>query len=311
MRELLRVYVTGLAMGAADVVPGVSGATVALILGIYDRVVRAITAIDRRLLGQLGRAHRSKHRAQLRETLERTDIGFLLVLCLGILTAVVVLARLAHHAASTYPVPTYAFFFGLIGASAVVLYREIPRWTPLRVALGIVAILAAAVVSGVTVQAPGHGPVAVFTTGAVAITAMVLPGVSGAFFLVVLGQYEHLTGELTALTDALVAPLAGGDGGSVTGPATTVLIFLAGAVLGLFSVAHVVRRALDAYRAATMVVLVSLMVGALRVPGELVLVELSHPASPEAGVGVLVALVGAGAILAFDRHTGGLRYLEE
>ncbi|ELZ19134.1 hypothetical protein C477_09029 [Haloterrigena salina JCM 13891] len=308
MRDFLAVYCKGFSMGAADVVPGVSGGTIALIVGIYDRLIRAITAIDPRAFRPALRPHDPEARAQLRTELERMEIPFLLSLGLGVGTAIVLLSSLMHEAATTYPVATYGFFFGLIAASAVVLYGEIDRWTVGRVAISVGAIALAFAVSGTTAGDVPHGLPIVLVAGAVAICAMILPGVSGAFFLLILGQYEYMTGTLRGFIDALFDLLDGGALAPVLETGTIVVVFGVGAVVGLFTMAHAVGYALERYRAATLAALVSLMVGALRLPAERVLSNLGETSLGTPGIAVAMAFVGAGAVLLVDWYTDDLEY---
>lgn len=311
MRELLVVYCKGFSMGAADVVPGVSGATIALIVGIYDRLIRAITALDPRELQPALRIHEADGRTALVDALERMDVPFLIALGLGVVSAIVVLSRLMHGAVTTYPVPTYGFFFGLIAASAIVLYTEIPVWSPRRVAIGVAGAAIAFLITGATATAASHGPLMVFVAGAVAICAMVLPGVSGAFFLLVLGQYEYLTGALSEFVDGALAVVNGGSVTPVIESGTTVGVFCTGAVLGLFTMAHLVSRALDRYRGATLVFLVSLMVGALRLPIVEIVGNLGETAGGSLEAAVGTGIVGCAAVLVVDHYTEDLEYTTE
>ncbi|SIR63853.1 DUF368 domain-containing protein [Natronorubrum thiooxidans] len=308
MREFLAVYLKGFSMGAADVVPGVSGATIALIVGIYNRLIRAITAIDPRAFRPALRPHEPEARAALWAELERIDIQFLLTLGLGIATAIVILSRVMHGAATTYPVPTYGFFFGLIAASAIVLYGEIQTWTGGRLLVSAVAIVLAFLVTGVTADGVSHSSLVVFVAGAVAICAMVLPGVSGAFFLLILGQYEYMTGTLSTFVDGLIGLLEGDAIAPVIESGTVVSVFGVGAVLGLFTMAHVVGYALERYRAATLAFLVSLMVGSLRLPVVEVWDNLGGSPAGTPAVALVASLVGAGAVLLVDRYTDDLEY---
>ncbi|WP_339102609.1 DUF368 domain-containing protein [Haloterrigena salinisoli] len=308
MREFLAVYLKGFSMGAADVVPGVSGGTIALIVGIYDRLIRALTAIDPRAFRPVLRPHDPEARARLRTELERMEIPFLIALGLGVATAIVVLSGLMHGAATTYPVATYGFFFGLIAASAIVLYGEIDRWTAGRVAISVGAIALAFVVSGTTAGDVPHGLPIVLLAGAIAICAMILPGVSGAFFLLILGQYEYMTGTLSGFIEGLIGLLDGGALAPVIDSASVVVVFGVGAVVGLFTMAHAVGYALEHYRAATLAMLVSLMVGALRLPVERVWSNLGETPLGTPGVAVAMALVGAGAVLLVNWCTDDLEY---
>ena len=305
MRELLGIYAKGFAMGAADVVPGVSGATIALILGIYDRLIHAITAIDPRRLRPGMAFHDAEARSEFVRELERMDATFLLALGLGVASAVVVLASAMHLAVTQVPVPTYAFFFGLIAASAIVLYRQVDPWTPRRVAVSVGAIAIAVAVTGVTGASASHGFPMVFLAGAIAICAMVLPGVSGAFFLLILGQYEYMTGVLSDFTGAV---LGGGSPDALVESGSVIAVFGVGAVVGLFSMAHAVRFALDRFYVTTMAALVSLMVGSLRLPLEAVLDGLGETTAGDPVWAAVGGVIGVAVVLVLDRFTAELEY---
>jgi len=296
-------------MGAADSVPGVSGGTIALITGIYERLVAAITALDPRLLRSALRVHTAEGRERFRAGLVRADIAFLLVLGAGIVTAVVTVSRVMEVALAEYRALAFAFFFGLIAASAVVLYGEVSLGTPRRVLAGALGFLLAFAITGITSSgAVPHSPPIVFLAGAIAITAMILPGISGAFLLLLLGQYDHFVSTLSTFVDRLLALATGGDPAALVDPAVTVGSFVTGAAVGIVSVAHVIRWALATYRAATLTFLVSLMVGSLRLPATEVL-QHGAPWSPGAAAAVVAAaLVGATLVLGLDRYTDDLDY---
>jgi putative membrane protein len=308
-RELLSVYLKGAAMGAADTVPGVSGGTIALITGIYERFVRALTALDPRILAHLPRLHRSEGRREFRRVLRRMDLFFLIALGLGIVTSVVTLSRVVHAALSAFRPQTFAFFFGLIGASAVVLYEHLSVRSAGQATAAVVAFVVAFVVTGASSSGLfGHTLPVIFVTGAVAITAMVLPGVSGAFLLLVLNQYYYLTGVLRTLVDDVLAALTGGGADGLVAAGLVVGTFLVGATVGLLTVAHAIRRAMERYRAATFAFLVSLMVGSLRLP-VVEVVDGVRTWTAATALSVLVpAAIGAGAVLALDFYTDDLEY---
>lgn len=312
-RERLRgwvvVYLKGIAMGAADTVPGVSGGTIALIVGIYERLIRAVTALDPAVLRRVRRLHDPEGRDSLRRDLRGMDVPFLVVLAAGILTAVVSLSRVVHAALAGYRGLTFAFFFGLIGASAVVLADR--RWlaTPGRVGVAVAGFLVAFALAGATGSGllPNTLPV-VFGAGAVGISAMVLPGISGAFILLLLGQYGYLTGTLTRFVDGMLAALFGGEPEGLAADAVVVATFVAGAAVGILTVAHAVRYALDRYREATFAVLVSLMVGALRLP-VIEVTESTGAWTVSRGLTVVgAATLGAAVVLALDASTDDLGY---
>lgn len=305
LKPLVIVYLKGICMGTADAVPGVSGGTIALIVGIYERLIGAITAITltriRRVLAAPVRWH------DARAAFGEADGPFLAALGVGILTAVVVVTRLLHVALESEPLATFGFFFGLIAASAVVLASEVSLDTPGRVGATVGGFLLAFVAGGRAGAALPSTPIVVVAVGAVAISAMVLPGISGSLILVILGQYEFMVDRLTAFVDALFGLAVGGSVTAAVDPGRTVVAFVAGAAIGLFTVAHAVRWALERYRAATLSFLVSLIVGGLRAP----VVEAGKNLSggwtvAAAGVFALAAVVGAVAVLGLERYTGGL-----
>lgn len=311
-REWVAIYLKGAFMGAADTVPGVSGGTIALITGIYERLVDAIAGLDPRVIEHVVWLHTAEGRAQLYADLREMDLPFLVVLGAGIATSVVTLSSVMHRAVESeqFAPPTFAFFFGLIAASAVVLYRYVEVDTSGRIAASVVGFVLAVVVSGAS---EGGGTVSpslafVFLAGSVAITAMILPGISGAFILLLLGLYGFMVEIPEKTIEAVFMAIQNGNPAALAGPGVPLVTFLAGAVVGLLTVAHVVRWALDHYREATLAFLVALMLGALRAPAEQIQNRV-EVWTPGFAVGVIAAaLVGAGLVLGLDHFTDDLEY---
>ena len=304
----LVVFLKGLCMGAADAVPGVSGGTIALITGIYERLIGAITAVSPARVLAVAAGVVPDRRGDALAALRAMDAGFLVVLVAGVFTAVVTVTRVVHVGIRSAPVVTFGFFFGLIAASAWVLLSEVSLDSPGRVAAVVAGFSIAFVVSGEAAAALGRGLPITVVAGAIAVSAMILPGVSGSLFLIILGQYTYLTGTLSTFVDALLAAATGGPLAPLVDSGTVVVAFVAGAVVGLFSVAHAVRWALERDRATTLAFLVALIVGALRAPvvrttGRLA--ELGRGWTPTAiATFVAVAVVGAAAVLLLERYTG-------
>jgi putative membrane protein len=308
VRRWISVYLKGLCMGAADTVPGVSGGTIAVILGVYERLITALTALDPRMARHLASVHTREGRAALVADLLRADVPFLLVLGAGVLSAAATVATGMHVAVTQYPTPTYAFFFGLIGASAVVLYRYVEIATPRRGLVAAVGVLVAFLVTDPSLTRTGTTTFpALFVAGAIAISAMVLPGISGAFLLLVLGQYEYVSGIPGRVLDGLVAAV-GGDLGPLVESLAPFAVFGSGALVGLFSVAYAVRAALNRYRDATFAFLVSLMVGALRLPATEVATNVSAVTIPIVATIAGAAIAGVAAVGLLDRYTEELEY---
>lgn len=309
VRPWVVVYLKGLAMGVADAVPGVSGGTIALVVGIYERLIRALTALDPTVVASLPRLHDRHERAGFYRALREMDIPFLIVLGTGMGSALVVLARVVHRALEAVPALTFAVFFGLIAASAVVLFERHWVGTPGRVLAAIAGFGTAYAIAGVSGQGllPHSLPV-VFLAGAVAVAGTVLPGISGAFILLLLGQYEFMAGTLTRFVDSTLRVFVGGTVGELLGPGLVVVTFLCGAVLGVVTIAHVIGWAIERYRAATFAFLVSLMLGALRLP----VVRIDGAVStwtPGTGFAIaFVTLVGAGTVVVLDQYTEDLGY---
>lgn len=299
LRDYLAIYLKGAAMGTADAVPGVSGGTIALIAGIYERLITAITDFDSDLLRSLLGVHTARGRAAFTAKLRALDLGFLVALGLGVATALVTVSRVLEVALVEYTALTFAFFFGLIAASAIVLYGEVKVNTPGRIAAAVAGFVLAFVLTGQVTAILPNTPLVVFFAGTIAISAMILPGISGSFLLLVFGQYEYVVSTLRQFTDAVLAL----DGPALVADGAVLTAFAAGAGVGLLTISRVIEWALAHYRAATLTFLVSLMVGALRLPAERVFEATPAFTLPVSAPLVLAAVVGAGAVLALDHYT--------
>ncbi len=250
LRRAAATIVRGFCMGAADVVPGVSGGTIALLLGIYARLVASVRA-GSSFLGGLARLDRSA----AREWFLRVEWGFLLPLLAGILLAIVILARPLETLLEEHPIQLAAAFFGLIAGSLVVVWRLLERRDGPRLAVAAVVAVAVFVALGIregateeTVsQLEDPATLAFFVSGAVAICAMILPGISGSFLLVLLGMYGAV---LAAVNDRELG---------------TLVVFAAGAVLGLALFSQALHRALERHYDTVMAALLGLMAGSTRV----------------------------------------------
>jgi len=241
-RKGLMHYVHGLLMGSADIVPGVSGGTVALIVGIYERLISSVRALASSAVAVL-RLDGERFRGRLREVHWRLIIP----LGLGIGTALVIGARFIPHLMETYPVQARALFFGLIAGSLLIPWRRIRH----RVPGHYLAAVAATVLAFLIVGFPPREIVSpalwmVFGAASVAICAMILPGVSGSFLLLVMGMYEP---TLRAVNGRDLLYIA---------------VFGMGAVIGLGLFSRVLEFLLERYHDLTMAALVGLMAGSLR-----------------------------------------------
>lgn len=230
-------------MGAADVVPGVSGGTVALVLGIYPRLIAVISG-GSHALGSLARLDIRGFITRLRAL----DWAFLIPLLVGIGMAVVALAGVIDHLLETQPVRMAALFFGLVGGSVVVATRLVQGWDAGKVAITAVTAVIAFLVLGQR-SGPVQDPslLLYLVAGSIAICAMILPGVSGSFLLLMLGMYDNVLG---AVTDRDLVVLA---------------VFMIGCVVGLALFSRVLHWGLVHHEFTLLAALIGLMVGSLRV----------------------------------------------
>lgn len=237
MKNGLMLYIKGIAMGAADVVPGVSGGTIAFITGIYDELLRSISSIPNAAVLLV--------RGRVREAWKAANANFLLILLGGIFTSVLSLAKLISFLLESHPIPLWSFFFGLILVSVHLVGKEIQRWGMSRI---VALLLGVAFAYVITVAAPmqwSDDGLSLFLAGAIAICAMILPGVSGSFILVLLGLYPVV---LAAVKNLDIGVLA---------------IFMAGCLVGILSFARLLSWMLDRWRDLTLAFLTGLMVGSL------------------------------------------------
>jgi putative membrane protein len=305
LREWASTYLIGMFMGSADAVPGVSGGTIALIVGVYERLITAITAVTpRAVLGFLKALTPLDGGISVRRAeaiFDEVDGWFLLTLLLGILTAVVIVTRIVTVLNDSAPVVLYGFFFGLIAASAVVLLRAISIRTVSAGVAAVVGFLLAFLMSGQAEELFGGGLPLVFVAGTIAVSAMILPGLSGSLILVILGQHARLSETLSTFVDGLAGLVTGGSVDTLVEPGTIVVTFIAGGLVGLFTISRAVRYALNRNREVTLAFLVALVVGALRAPVATVRADVGFSTTVLATF-LGVSVVGAVVVLALDYY---------
>ena len=230
----------GMAMGAADIVPGVSGGTIALLLGIYEPLLSSIgTLTDRALIEAV-------LQRRFRDVLDMVPWRFLMALGIGILLAALTLARVLTWLLDNHPVLLWSFFIGLVLASVVIVAGRVAGWTATRILMFALGAVGAFIVVGLVPAQTPNTPLFLFLSGAIAICAMILPGISGAFILVLLGKYDYV---LQAVNNVDVVTLA---------------IVAVGAAVGLVTIARFLSWLLDRYYDATLAFLAGLMLGSLR-----------------------------------------------
>lgn len=238
MSSRILLYLKGIAMGAADVVPGVSGGTIAFITGIYEELINSIKSINAEALKKLFKEGFGSFWNHINGT-------FLVVLFAGIITSVLSLAKGINYLLENQPVLVWSFFFGLIVASAWIIGRSIDRWTKGRIG-GLV--IGALIAYYITIVSPAHTSEAgwfVFLSGAIAICAMILPGISGSFILLLLGKYKYIIESLSEVRIDVI------------------LLFVAGCFIGLLSFARLLSWMFKHYKNLTIAILTGFMIGSL------------------------------------------------
>jgi len=232
------LFLKGMAMGAADVVPGVSGGTIAFITGIYEELISSIRSIDHNTLKLV-------FRGKLVEAFHAINGKFLVTLFAGIFVSIVSLARIIKHLLENEPIIVWSFFFGLILASIWIMVKKIRQWSfDITVAL----MIGLATAYYITIATPSQGPETygyVFLSGSVAICAMILPGISGSFILLLMGSYSMILSAVTEFDIVIIA------------------IFIGGAIIGITSFSHVLSWAFRKYHDATVALLTGFMIGSL------------------------------------------------
>ncbi len=239
LKEYLIIGLKGMAMGAADVVPGVSGGTIAFISGIYEELLGAISNINIGLLKTL----RSDG---FKVAWKQLNGNFLLSLFAGIIISIISLAKVIKWLLENEPILLWSFFFGLVLASIIYISKQITKWNFIAI---LVLILGAVLAYYITTLDPlvteNSSNLFLFLAGAIAICAMILPGISGSFILVLLGAYKPV---LAAVNERNL---------------TIIAVFAAGAVFGLLTFSRVLKWLFAHYKNYTLAILTGFIIGSL------------------------------------------------
>lgn len=241
-KETLIIFLKGLFMGIADIIPGVSGGTIALITGIYMRLVHAISGINLRFISRLVKGDFEGAKKSIGDI----DFQLFIPLLAGIGLAIFLMSNLLDYLLQNFEASTYAFFFGLILASPVLLYEKIEGLSVKIIIFSIAGFLAGFFLAGLATLQIGHSLPVIFLSGMIAICAMILPGISGAFMLLFLGMYDYMINVLKNLQFL------------------EIFIFIFGALLGILAFSRVLNYILRKYESITISFLIGLMLGALR-----------------------------------------------
>lgn len=238
LKDYFLISLKGIAMGAADAVPGVSGGTIAFISGIYEELITSISNVDASLFMTL-------FKEGFTAFWKKANGNFLLALIIGIAVSLISFTRLAKYLLENHPILIWAFFFGLILASVLIVGKEITKWDTANIITLIIGALVAYYISGLPSMMENDSTVFLFFAGSLAICAMILPGVSGAFILVILGAYKN---AIDALHDFDVKKI---------------VTLSAGALLGLLTFSKVLKWLFQKYRDLTLALLTGFIIGSL------------------------------------------------
>lgn len=244
VQEHIVVYLKGLAMGAADVVPGVSGGTIALITHIYERLIKAVDNVSLTLVLQLFGRNR-------KAAWQSLDGSFLLTLVLGIGTSILLVSSGVSWLLATYPIPLWAFFFGLILASAFVLKNSVTKWNITALVSMVIGFFVAFGIGLITPNTGSESLLYLFLCGVLVVIAMILPGISGAFILILLGAYETALNALDKLKNFELEGLV------------VFLVMAAGGAVGLKAFAKILRWLFTQHKNIVLAAMTGFLLGSL------------------------------------------------
>ncbi len=241
MREHITNFFKGFAIGAANVIPGVSGGTIALITGIFERLIDAIKSFDLKALRLL-------FKGKIKEFIEYTDLIFLIVIGLGMVVSIFSLAKLLDYLFTYYPIYIWSYFFGLIGASVYYVGKTIDRVT-----VGVVVwfLVGAGTAVVVTLFHPGHPNdnwLYLILCGIISISSMILPGLSGSYVLILMGNYKLVVIDAISTLDLKI-----------------LIPFGVGVVVGLIAFANVLSILYKKYKDQTIAALTGFILGSLSI----------------------------------------------
>lgn len=237
-KDYIFLVLKGMGMGAADVIPGVSGGTIAFITEIYEELLNSIKRVD-------AKAFKLLFSFKFKEFWEYVNGSFLLAVLSGIILSILLFARVIHFLLENYPIELWSFFFGLVLISAIWIFNKTKDWDYKVVLAVVVGLLTAYFITEASPATTPNSMPFVFASGVIAICAMILPGISGAFILLILGKYEYILG---AVKD---------------GDLQVIIIFALGCVVGLLSFARLVSWFFKEYPNVTVALLAGFMLGSL------------------------------------------------
>lgn len=272
--KAVSVALKGFGMGAANVVPGVSGGTIALLTGIYSEIVDALNAFTCKETWQ------ALFKGRLKDFWKLINGNFLVALGAGVLLSIFTLAKLMTYVLENHPVLTWAFFFGLILASVFFMVKDVHGWGLKDIAVLVTGILLGVYVCTMSPSVTPDGSWFIFICGAIAVCTMILPGISGSFILVVLGKYDYIMQAIGDLNWPVLA------------------VFAAGCIIGILAFAKFLHWLLARWECPTMLVLTGFVLGSLiKVwPWN----QTGHVVTSEIPGALLWCLIGAAIVVALE-----------
>jgi putative membrane protein len=244
--DYIVLFIKGLAVGAANVIPGVSGGTIAFLTGIYQELIDSLKSID-------GEAMKYLFTFKWKSFGKKINFWFLLAVCGGLVVSIFSLARLMTYLMKYQPIAIWSFFFGLVIASSIYVLKEIKHWSWREI---LALLVGGAIGAAICLLTPGKTPDGlwfVFIAGAIAVTAMILPGISGSFIMLLMGKYDTI---MTALGNISIGQASGYQ-------VWFVVIFFLGCIVGLLSFSHLLSWLLKKFYDATICLLSGFMLGSL------------------------------------------------
>ena len=245
IKEAILIFIRGLLMGSADIVPGVSGGTIALITGIYAHLVEAISRIRFAFVKPLLKGDINGF---IQGLFDEIEFKFFIPLVLGIGVAFLTLAKVVTYCMDVHTALTYAFFLGLIIASAVILFKKLNEINLKNLLFALLGAILTFIFVSLNPIAANHSLPVIFISGMIAICAMILPGISGSFLLLLLGQYKHMLNALHQLN------------------IVEIIVFVVGALIGILGFSKILNYLLKNHEEVTMAFLIGVMLGSLKVP---------------------------------------------
>lgn len=276
IKELFLIFIRGILMGSSDIVPGVSGGTIALITGIYERLVKGISNINFTFIKPLIKGDFKSFKERL---LYEIDFELFIPLILGIAIAFLSLAKLITYLINYHTAYTFAFFLGLILASAYILYTKLEELNIKIIIVTIIGIILTYIFVGLNPIAANHSLPIIFLSGLIGVCAMILPGISGSFLLLLLGQYQYLLNALN------------------THSLSDIVVFIIGALIGILGFSKVLNYLLENYESITMAFLIGIMIGSLRLP----IINIQNTLTGSWIICLIIVIIGFGIIIGIEK----------